>query len=402
MAPEPPDPAPDRAARRAADSRRAASRRLRRRRLGALAAVAGVSLLAGVLVSAGASTGGGGPALPPGTPAPPEEPVHLTIEVNGDLLIHSPVWYRAQALAGGRGYDFRPLLREIRPYVRGADLAICHVETPMSPRPPQGYPVFNTPPALARAIRWTGWDACDTASNHSLDQGQYGIDQTGVALDRAGVRHTGSFPSPAAQRRIMMLEAKGIKIAYLAYTTITNGIPLPHPWSLNIGLSRRILADARRARRAGAQAVIVNLHWGEEYQSAPSPGQLRLARVLTRSPAITAVVGQHVHVVQPIRAVNGKMVVFGEGNLLSNQTSACCPAASQDGILALLRMTVDDRGARVTRVDYVPVYVRHPDFTVVPVAQALRRGEGPTSELRASWRRTVGVVGRDSRHAPLR
>ena len=402
MAPEPPDPAPDRAARRAADSRRAASRRLRRRRLGALAAVAGVSLLAGVLVSAGASTGGGGPALPPGTPAPPEEPVHLTIEVNGDLLIHSPVWYRAQALAGGRGYDFRPLLREIRPYVRGADLAICHVETPMSPRPTQGYPVFNTPPALARAIRWTGWDACDTASNHSLDQGQYGIDQTGIALDRAGVRHTGSFPSPAAQRRIMMLEAKGIKIAYLAYTTITNGIPLPHPWSLNIGLSRRILADARRARRAGAQAVIVNLHWGEEYQSAPSPGQLRLARVLTRSPAITAVVGQHVHVVQPIRAVNGKMVVFGEGNLLSNQTSACCPAASQDGILALLRMTVDDRGARVTRVDYVPVYVRHPDFTVVPVAQALRRGEGPTSELRASWRRTVGVVGRDSRHAPLR
>ncbi|MFN8173741.1 MAG: CapA family protein [Solirubrobacteraceae bacterium] len=399
MAPERGERQPDRLARRERAARRAA---VRRRRLGALVAVAGAALLAGVLVSAGASNGGGGPPRAPGAPPPPDEPVHLTVEVNGDLLIHSPVWYRAQALAGGRGYDFRPLLREIRPFVRGADLAICHVETPMSPRPPQGYPVFNTPPALARAIRWTGWDACDTASNHSLDQGQYGINQTGIALDRAGVRHTGSFPSPAAQRRIMMLEAKGVKIAYLAYTTITNGIPLPHPWSLNLGTARRILADARRARRAGAQAVIVNLHWGVEYQSAPSPSQVRLARVLVRSPAITAVVGQHVHVVQPIRAVGGKMVVFGEGNLLSNQTAACCPAASQDGIIALLRMTIDDRGARVTRVDYVPVYVRHPDFTVVPVAQALRRGEGPASELRASWRRTVSVVGRDRRHAPLR
>jgi len=402
VAQDPRQAAPDRSERRERARRRAAAARVRRRRLLALAGIAGVSLLVGVLVSAGASTGGGAPSLPPGVPAPPEKPVSLTIEVNGDLLIHSPVWYRAQALAGGRGYDFRPLLREIRPYVRGADLAICHVETPMTPRPPQGYPVFNTPPALARAIRWTGWDACDTASNHSLDQGQYGIDQTGVALDRAGVRHTGSFPSAAAQRRIMMLSAKGVKIAYLAYTTVTNGIPLPHPWSVNLGQARRILADARRARRAGAQAVIVNLHWGEEYQSAPSPGQVRLARVLTRSPAITAVVGQHVHVVQPIRAVNGKMVVFGEGNLLSNQTSACCPAASQDGLIALLRMTIDKRGARVERVDYVPVYVRHPDFTVVPVAQALRRGEGPASELRASWRRTVSVVGRDSRHAPLR
>ncbi len=388
------------ARRRTAD--RARSVRVRRRRAAALGAVALAALVTGAMVAAGSSGESGGPPRVAGAPPPPEHPVHLTMEVNGDLLIHSPVWYQAQALAGRSGYDFRPMLREIRPYVRGADLAVCHVETPMSPRPPQGYPVFNTPPALARAIRWTGWDACDTASNHSLDQGQYGVDETGRALDRAGVRHTGSFSSPAARRRILMLEAKGVKVAYLAYTTITNGIPLPHPWSVNLGLARTILSDARRARRAGAHAVIVNLHWGEEYQSQPSPSQERLARVLTRSPAVTAVVGQHVHVVQPIRAVNRKMVVFGEGNLLSNQTSACCPAASQDGILALLRLVIDHRGARVTRVDYVPTWVRHPDFTVLPVRAALRRGEGPASELRASWRRTVGVVGVSRRDAPLR
>ncbi len=400
MPASPTDPAPEPQARRRAE-RRARAARVRRRRLAALGAVAVVAMVAGAMVAAG-SSGSGGPVRVAGAAPAPEEPVHLTMEVNGDLLIHSPVWYRAQAVAGGRGYDFRPLLREIRPYVRGADLAVCHVETPMSPRPPQGYPVFNSPPALARAIRWTGWDACDTASNHSLDQGQYGVDQTGRALDRAGVRHTGSSSSPAARRRILMLEAKGVKVAYLAYTTVTNGIPLPHPWSVNLGLSRTILADARRARRAGAHAVVVNLHWGEEYQSRPSPGQERLARALTRSPAITAVVGQHVHVVQPIRAVAGKMVVFGEGNLLSNQTAACCPAASQDGMLALLRLVVDDRGARVTRVDYVPTWVRHPDFTVLPVRPALRRGMAPADELRASWRRTVGVVGISRRHAPLR
>jgi poly-gamma-glutamate synthesis protein (capsule biosynthesis protein) len=328
------------------------------------------------------------------TPPAPKPPVDLTIEVNGDLLIHSPVWLRARSLAGGRGYDFAPMLREIRPWVRGADLALCHVETPMSDAPPRGYPVFNTPAALARAIRKTGWDACDTASNHSLDGGQQGIDATVRALNRAGVRHTGSFASPRAHRRILMLRAHGVKVAYLAYTAITNGIAPPHPWSLNLARAGKILRDARRARRAGAQVVLVNLHWGTEYRHAPDAAQLALARRLARSRAITAIVGQHVHVVQPIRRVRGRWVVFGEGNLLSNQTPACCAVGSQDGILVLLHLRVRGSRARVRSIEYVPTWVRHPDYTVLPVGRALRRGEAPAGELRASWSRTVGVVGR--------
>jgi hypothetical protein len=67
--------------------------------------------------------------------APRPRTVHLTIEANGDLLIHTPVWQRARQLAGGRGYDFAPLLRYVKPYVSRADLAICHVETPMTSIP---------------------------------------------------------------------------------------------------------------------------------------------------------------------------------------------------------------------------------------------------------------------------
>src|SRR5207302_6602047 len=125
----------------------------------------------------------------------------LTVEVNGDILVHSPLWEQAWRYGRGRTYDFSPMLREVAPYIRRADLAICHVETPMTPRPPQGYPIFNTPTQLARAIRKAGWRVCDTASNHSVDLGQYGIDQTGRTLDRVGVLHTGSFSSPHAWGR---------------------------------------------------------------------------------------------------------------------------------------------------------------------------------------------------------
>lgn len=178
-------------------------------------------------------------------------------------------------------------------------------------------------------------------------------------------------------------------MAFLAYTAITNGQRIPHAWMLNLARARRIVRDARRARRAGADAVIVNLHWGAEYRHAPTRAQWSLAGTLTRSKAITAIVGQHAHVVQPIRWLHGKPVVFGEGNLLSNQTAACCPAGSQDGLIALLDLRVHHAAVRAVRVRYLPTYVRHPDFTVV------RAGGRSRS-------RTIRVAGRSRRVVPIR
>src|SRR4051812_34037286 len=63
-------------------------------------------------------------ALAGATAPPPQRPpdVDLTIGVSGDLLPHLSIVARARALAGGRGYDFRPLLRPIRGWVRSNDL----------------------------------------------------------------------------------------------------------------------------------------------------------------------------------------------------------------------------------------------------------------------------------------
>lgn len=327
--------------------------------------------------------------------------MQLVVEASGDLLIHSPVFERALVLGGGRRYDFAPLFARIKPYIREADLALCHAESPMTSAAPSGYPVFNTPPALAAAIAQTGWRACSTASNHTLDQGQRGIGDTLRALDRAGVRHAGSFSSAAAQRKPLIMTVKGIRVAFLAYTELTNRIPLAHPWLVNLASAARILADAHRARLAGARVVIVDLHWGDEYAAQPSRFQLALAAKLTRSPDITAIVGQHAHVVQPIRAINGKLVVFGEGNLISNQTSACCPAASQDGMIVLLTIRIDGRGARVTFIRYVPVWVRHPDYTVLPAGIAWRTDPADAAALRASYERTVTVAGRGPSIQPI-
>jgi poly-gamma-glutamate synthesis protein (capsule biosynthesis protein) len=383
-----------------------ARRRRARQLTAALCFTAAASLIAGVIVAQPAET------HVRGRDARRSEsvvdgirllaPVSFTVEASGDLLIHSPVWDRALALGGGSRYDFDPLFAEIKPIIKTTDLPLCHVETPMTPAPPTGYPMFNTPPTLAQSIRDTGWRACSTAATHSLDQGQQGVDDTIAALDHAGVRHAGTYSSAAAQQTPLIMTVKGVTVAFLSYTELTNGIPSPHPWSVNRAQDiAQILAEAHHARAEGAEAVIVNIHWGDENVTQPSAFQMQLARTLTASPDITAVIGQHVHVVQPIRRINGKLVVFGEGNLISNQTSACCPEASQDGMIALLTITVDGHGGRVTKVNYVPIWIRHPDFTVVPVGTGVKTDPADADALRASYARTVAVVGRSADVQPI-
>ena len=322
------------------------------------------------------------------------------------LQASQPLLARALANGDGREYDFAPFFAAIRPYVEGVDLALCHVETPMGPGPPSSYPIFNTPTGLAASIRRSGWDACSTASNHSNDQGQAGIDGTVAALHRREIAHTGSFRSRRASKRPTIVSIRGVKIGFVSYTDATNGIPAPAPWSLNEYVAANpdagaaaILADARRAKRAGADAVIVNIHWGTEYASTPNRSQLRVAELLTRSSRVDAVVAQGPHVVQAIRKVNGNFVVFSEGNLVSNQSAASGqPAATQDGLIALLDFNVRGERVRVRRVRYVPVWVRPGDYVVLPARAAADPQHA--GALRASYARTVSVVGRERKIKP--
>ena len=321
----------------------------------------------------------------------------ITVAVSGDLLIHEPLWQQARTASG---YDFRPMLRRVRPLLHEADLAICHVETPLTARAPSSFPVFSTPVQLAVAIRRAGFDACTTASNHTLDQGPDGVRQTLRALDREGVAHTGSA---LARRGPLLLDVDGIPVALLAYTQVHYEDVAGAPWLVNAvdTDARPILAEARRARALGARIVIVNVHWGEELRAEPTADQLALAGQLARSPLITAVVGQHAHVVQPIRMIAGLPVLFGEGNLLSAQAkddSPKLPAESQDGLIGLLRIRVPDEGRPVLRrIDYVPTYVDHDGFVVTPVGANRSK-----PEYAASWDRTVGTIGRGPHYRPLR
>ncbi|MCH9718914.1 MAG: CapA family protein [Actinomycetia bacterium] len=337
---------------------------------------------------------------PSPTPSPPKRKV-VNVAATGDFLIHGAVFRRALRNGGGNRYDFDPMFRSIRKYIKKADVAICHFEVPMTGGSPAGYPSFNSPRSLANSAKRTGWDICSTASNHTLDKGQSGVDATLKTIRKAGLVPSGSAESKRRARKTPMVKVNGTRVALLSYTDSTNGIPRPYPYSVNLIDPTRITKDAARARRAGAELVIVNMHWGAEYQSAVTARQAELADQLTASRHIDAVIGQHVHVVQPIRFVNGKPVVFGEGNLVSNQSAACCAVGSNDGMIATLKFVIKGDRVKSKKVSYVPVTVRRPDYLVVPIGLGAKSGLMSLESLRASYTRTVSVVGRTKKIKPV-
>ncbi|MFF9921034.1 CapA family protein [Streptomyces globisporus] len=257
-------------------------------------------------------------------------PRPFTLLAAGDVLPHSSVIDQAAADAGGAGYDFAPMLAGVAPVVSGADLAFCHMETVYGKEggPYTGYPSFKSPPEIATALRTTGFDSCSTASNHTLDDGAEGVRRTLDALDGAGIRHAGSARTAAEAARPTILPAgpgKGAaKVAHLAYTYGTNDIPLPtgRPWTVNVTDERKIVEEARAARRAGADVVVLSAHWGTEWQDEPDAQQQELAERLTAStdqsrPDIDLIIGTHAHVPQAYEKVNGTWVVYGMGDQIA-------------------------------------------------------------------------------------
>lgn len=252
----------------------------------------------------------------------------FTLVASGDVLPHDSIIKRAHDDAGGNGYDFKPMFAKVKPVVSAADVAICHMETVYGPDggPFTGYPAFQSPPQVAEGLRDAGYDGCSTASNHTLDAGAEGLGRTLDTFDRVGLKHAGSARTAAEAAAPTLYAAGTAKVAHLAYTYDTNGYPMPQgrPWAVNLMEKDRIIADARAARKAGADVVLVSLHWGTEWQTEPDEKQLSLGKALTASqtagrPDIDLILGTHAHIPQAYEKVNGTWIIYGMGDQVAGE-----------------------------------------------------------------------------------
>ncbi len=283
----------------------------------------------------------------------------FTVVATGDVLIHPALTDQAKEDGGGT-IDYRPLLAGIKPLISGADLGICHLETPLAPKggPYSGYPSFSAPPEIVDALKDTGYDSCSTASNHTIDQGVDGATRTLDELDEAGIKHTGSARSAEEAKKPLIVDVKGVKVAQISFSYGFNGIKVPagKPWLVNQIDAEDVIAQAKAARKAGAQVVLASLHWGTEYQHDPTAEQRSLAKKLLGDDSIDLIIGHHAHVVQPFEQINGKWVAYGLGNSVARHSEP--KGSTEQGAAARFRFVRDGERWKVDKAEYVPTLVQ--------------------------------------------
>ena len=342
----------------------------------------------------------------------------FTFIATGELLIHEFVADAADSYASV-GFDFSPMFKRVAPIISGADLAICHLETPLSTDNSvlEYYPTFQVPYELADAIKFAGDEGWSIASNHLLDNGIKGLEATIGHLESSGIKANGGSTKPG-DAMPSLFNPGGISVAHFSYTDLMNCdidgscggaiLPLDPPWLVNHLEVKKIINDAETAVRDGAEFVIVSLHWGKAYSSEISASQEEVITKLLSSDSVDLIVGHGAHVIQPVLRISNKYAVAGIGNFLSNQPGderrlcSQCPESTQDGMITWFNISeFPDGNISVTDAGYVPTWVDRSTYEIVPIGVSEPDNVEP-ADIRGSENRTSGVIGEDLRRLVFR
>jgi poly-gamma-glutamate capsule biosynthesis protein CapA/YwtB (metallophosphatase superfamily) len=330
----------------------------------------------------------------------------------GDVLMHSPLWNQARRNAEaatreglnplGVHRDFRPMFAHFEPLIRAADLAICHLETPIAPEGEEysTHPRYGVPAEVVDGLAAAGFEHCSTASNHTFDRQMPAFEATVARFEAAGITQHG-MAATEADAEATILNVDGLLIAHLSatYGFDLGRRPPEEPWRSDLIEPELLIAKASRARERGAEIVVLSLHWGNSTSSRASDSQKNLAAQFAASGVIDLIVGHHAHAVQPIEAVGEMWVAYGLGNFISTMPvpGSIWPPSSRDGIVVTIEIDRSGSRPRLTTPVARPLWVDHDAGWVVRDLATTAESENLMSrignEVRQSWQRTARVVG---------
>ncbi len=259
-----------------------------------------------------------------------------------------------------------------------------------------GNPKINAPESFLTAVLGCGFDVLTNANNHICDYRADGIVKTLQKLDEHNVPHTGAYVAPE-DKKPLIADVKGIKIAVLAYTDILNNSPgSGNAFMVDRYDEDRVAADIAAAKEAGADFVIVSIHWGTEHTHKPNRGQRKIAEFVANAGA-DIILGSHPHCTQPFEAVETKRgpvpVLYSMGNFISSMGKTM----HKDGVIVCMTLekTADTNVTTLLSLTYIPTLCANSDkgrFVVFPADLASIANSPIADDLQDSRERTIEVL----------
>ena len=330
------------------------------------------------------------------TEAPPETtvpvPEHVvstaTIVSTGDLLMHKPIidvnWSKES-----NGYDFESVFRYITEDVTAADYAVANLETTLAGTTNgyqySGYPNFNCPDTIVDGAKNAGFDMLLNANNHSYDTSSLGMHRTIEIIRDRGLDNLGIVDKDE-EKRYLVKEINGISIGMICYTYETdanadrvalNGLPIKaedknfvNAFDYNAldTFYSELAGHLENMKADGAEATILYIHWGDEYQLKQNANQTKIAQKICDL-GVDVLIGGHPHVVQPMALLESTVApdhktvcLYSMGNTVSNQRQGFSErigsAHTEDGVLFSVTFSkYSDGTVYLEGTDLLPIWV---------------------------------------------
>jgi poly-gamma-glutamate synthesis protein (capsule biosynthesis protein) len=317
----------------------------------------------------------------------PHDLGQVSFAVGGDVIPHQAV-REAAAAAGVDEAGWQALFGGVSDVFEKADFGFVNMETPVAPAHSKGSKpfMFDAPVALPQALKASGIKIVSFANNHAMDQGWAGFAETREHLREVGLLFAGTGDTAEQGWQPVITEANGIKVGWLGMTRWLNGnrnpdkdelphvnfFPYPGEAGGAPGMDEAGVIGAVKAARAKCDLLVVSVHWGVEYATAPRPEDVVVAHKMLDAGA-SVIVGHHPHVLQPVetyKTADGRntVIFYSLGNFLSNQSRTYVdglmpdkdgdPRDSMIGLFSAVRKDYGPGGVRVElgRVGILPVW----------------------------------------------
>lgn len=279
-------------------------------------------------------------------------------------------------------YDFQPIFHYIRPYLNLGHIVAGNLETTIGTPPYGRFPQYRSPKEIATSLKYTGFNLLFTANKKATYQDNETWQTQHDLLQKVKINTTGSFSSEKdkKQNNPIIIERKGVKIAYLNYL---DGVELPTDVTpiINGVDTTSIRKDIKKAEKQGADFVVIYINWGEEFERKSNARQQILANFLAKAGA-DLVIGTHSHVVQEMDikeninkdgSLRQTLILYSLGDFI---TTANSTAVNSSCIFELV-LSKDKQSHKISVADfgYIPTYCYSYNYkgkltwSIVPVRQ---------------------------------
>ncbi len=370
------------------------------------------------------------------------EPVDDTVKevskasftVTGDMLIHLSVLWAAEKWTEDEIPNFEPFLSYVSPYIEKADYSVVNLEVTLTDGECTGYPRFKSPDSVATALKNAGFDMATTANNHCYDANLEGLKRTLQIVSNTGMNTLGTVYSKEADN-FLIKEVNDISVGMMAYTFETgdnypdrpsiNGLltsteSVGHISSFDYNQLEKFYAEVSDSmaemQKPGAEATVIFIHWGNEYQLSPASSQTKIAQKLCDL-GVDVIVGGHPHVIQPMDLLESTVdpehktvCLYSTGNFLSNQRRNLMglkTGHTEDGILFSFSFTkYSDGTVALEEAQVLPTWINlhkidgKNTYDILPLDKSVEDwksayslSDAELNHAKESYDRTMALVG---------